>query len=190
MRWSSHLQTGFLVSRPTSCYPSPFDFKYRTLTFFGLLSHAVLLSNGFVTIMVTGYSTFARRYQRNRFYFLFLQVLRYFSSLRFASYKYDNMSSTCWVPPFGYPWFVAYLPLAMVFRCQSRPSSPLSAQAFTVCPFFLYLTISLFAFDSFYLLFKDLQKPRRFELLPFALKSATAHHELKFRILNGGPKWT
>ena len=32
-----------------------------------------------------GSSTFARRYLQNRCYFLFLQVLRYFSSLRFPS---------------------------------------------------------------------------------------------------------
>ncbi len=35
--------------------------------------------------MVSGSSAFARRYLQNRFYFLFLQVLRYFSSLRFPS---------------------------------------------------------------------------------------------------------
>ena len=35
-----------------------------------------------------GSSAFARRYSRNRYYFLLLQVLRCFSSLRFASYDY------------------------------------------------------------------------------------------------------
>ena len=87
MRWSSLLPTRFLVSRRTSQHPSPYIFDYRTLTFYGWLSHAILLIYGFVTIMVLGSSAFARRYQQNRYYFLFLQVLRYFSSLRFPSYS-------------------------------------------------------------------------------------------------------
>ena len=31
------------------------------------------------------------------------------------------------VPPFGYPWFFACLPLPMAFRSLPRPSSPLNA---------------------------------------------------------------
>ena len=42
-----------------------------------------------------------------------------------------------WVPPFGYPRINAYSQLPAAFRSVSRPSSPLSAKAFTKCPFTL-----------------------------------------------------
>jgi hypothetical protein len=116
MRWSSRLPTRFLVSRRTSRHPSPQVFNYGTLTLFGRLSHAVRLTSGFLTIMVSGSSAFARRYSRNRYYFLFLQVLRYFSSLRVPSDCSDTTSSTWWVSPFGFPRIVAYLPLPVAFR--------------------------------------------------------------------------
>lgn len=37
--------------------------------------------------MVSGFSGFARHYYQNRYYFLFLQLLRYFSSLRFLPFS-------------------------------------------------------------------------------------------------------
>ncbi len=157
MRWSSHLPTRFLVSRRTSQHPSPHTFKYRTLTFFGRLSHAVLLVCGFVTIMVLGSSAFARRYQRNRFYFLFLQVLRYFSSLRFPSAYADAISSIWRVSPFGFPRIVAYLLLPVAFRRQLRPSSALSAQASTVRPFFLNLFYSFIFFTTEFIYFSKIK---------------------------------
>ena len=61
-----------------------------------------------------GSSAFARRYSQNRYYFLFLQVLRYFNSLRIASF--DTKPSTWWVPPFGYLRIVEYLLLPVAFR--------------------------------------------------------------------------
>ena len=36
------------------------------------------------------------------------------------------------VPPFGYPWIIAYLRLPMAFRSLSRPSSAISALASTL----------------------------------------------------------
>lgn len=39
--------------------------------------------------------------------------------------------STCWVPPFGNPWIIAYLQLPKAYRRLSRPSSAPSAKAFT-----------------------------------------------------------
>ena len=39
----------------------------------------------------------------------------------------DNMSSTCWVAPFGYLRITVYVPLPATFRSLSRPSSPLRA---------------------------------------------------------------
>ena len=47
-----------------------------------------------------GYSHFARRYYGNHYCFLFLRVLRCFSSPG-SPPKKDNKSSTCWVAPFG-----------------------------------------------------------------------------------------
>ena len=51
-----------------------------------------------------------------------------------------------------------YLQLPAAFRRSSRPSSPSSAKASTVRPYFLNLTIKSFfnVFVSIYLLFKDL----------------------------------
>ena len=58
-------------------------------------------------------------------YFLFLKVLRCFSSLRSPHYFCsDNRSSTCWVVPFGNPWIKGYLHLPKAYRSLSRPSSP------------------------------------------------------------------
>ena len=39
----------------------------------------------------------------------------------------DNMSSTCWVAPFGYLRINLYVPIPAAFRSLSRPSSPLRA---------------------------------------------------------------
>ena len=75
------------MSRRTFCYPSLSNLNYGALTLFGHTSQSVLLLDRFVTIVITGSSAFARRYLQNRFYFLFLQVLRYFSSLRLASLR-------------------------------------------------------------------------------------------------------
>ena len=47
--------------------------------------------------------------------------------------------STCWVPPFGNPWIIAYLQLPKAYRRLSRPSSAPSAKASTVRPFYLDL---------------------------------------------------
>ena len=79
-----------------------------------------------------GSSLFARRYLGNRFFFLFLQVLRCFSSLRLPRLRVTVIN--CRVPPFGYLWISAYLQLPKAFRCSSRPSSAPSAKAFTVRP--------------------------------------------------------
>ena len=46
----------------------------------------------------------------------------------------DDSSSNCRVSPFGYVWINRYLLLPKPFRSLSRPSSPLRAQAFPVCP--------------------------------------------------------
>ena len=73
-----------------------------------------------------GYSAFARHYLRNHCCFLFLQVLRCFSSLR-SPLNLGNDSSSHWVPPFGNPRVNGYLHLTAAYRSLSRPSSPLRA---------------------------------------------------------------
>ena len=58
-------------------------------------------------------------------YFLFLQVLRCFSSLRSPHYICnDNSPSDYWVVPFGNPRVKGHLHLTAAYRSLSRPSSP------------------------------------------------------------------
>ena len=84
---------------------------------------------------------FARRYFRNRFYFLFLRLLRCFSSagsLRMImDSSYGTWSLSMWVPPFGYQRIAGYLLLPVAFRSLSRPSSAPSARASALCSFCL-----------------------------------------------------
>ena len=83
-----------------------------------------------------GSSHFARRYFGNRVFFLFLLVLRCFSSqgsLCKAMYLlYSDMSLSCRVSPFGHLRIIAYLQLPEAFRSLSRLSSALSAKASTL----------------------------------------------------------
>ena len=71
-------------------------------------------------------------------YFLFLKVLRCFSSLgsplRLSA---DNYPSGNWVVPFGNPRIKGHLHLPAAYRSLSRPSSPPRAKASTRRPNFL-----------------------------------------------------
>ena len=72
-----------------------------------------------------GSSPVARHYWGNHCYFLFLEVLRCFSSLRSPLYlSTDNSPSDYWVVPFGNPRIKGYLLLPRAYRSLSRPSSP------------------------------------------------------------------
>ena len=97
-RWSSLFPTGFLVSRRTPDSPSS-----RTISRTGLLPSSAVLSNTIllsfsmdsgvlhpraITNSGLGCSDFARHYFRNRFYFLFLRVIRCFSSPGSLRYTY------------------------------------------------------------------------------------------------------
>ena len=73
-----------------------------------------------------GCSAFARHYLRNHCCFLFLRVLRCFSSPRLPLYL-GSRPSACWVPPFGNPRIKGHLRLPAAYRSLSRPSSPLRA---------------------------------------------------------------
>ena len=90
-----------------------------------------------------GSSGFARRYSRNRCFFLFLRLLRCFSSPGSLPYTMHSCMDThlfgTWVPPFRYPRIFGYLLLPAAFRSLSRLSSALSAKASALCSFLLNL---------------------------------------------------
>ena len=85
-----------------------------------------------------GSSPFARRYLGNRDFFLFLQVLRCFSSLGYLLPPYFiqmviRMYCHTWVAPFGNLRVNGYLLLTAAYRSLSRPSSAPSAKASALC---------------------------------------------------------
>ena len=83
-----------------------------------------------------GSSGFARRYFRNRCFFLFLRLLRCFSSPGSLPYvmdwRMDDWSLSSRVSPFRYLRIIGYLLLPEAFRSLSRLSSALSAKASTL----------------------------------------------------------
>ena len=84
-----------------------------------------------------GYSRFARHYSGNPFRFLFLRLLRCFSSPGVASVALRRRISrhySGWVSPFGDPRIKACLRLPEAYRSLPRPSSPIAAKASTVSP--------------------------------------------------------
>ena len=85
-----------------------------------------------------GSSHFARHYFGNRSFFLFLQVLRCFSSLGLLSSRSDAPSARR-VSPFGHPRINSCLPIPAAFRSLPRPSSPIEAKASSVRSLFLRL---------------------------------------------------
>ncbi len=97
-----------------------------------------------------GSSHFARRYFGNRVFFLFLRVLRCFSSPGSLHTPmdsvHDDRSSSCRVPPFRHPRLNGYLLLPAAFRSLSRPSSALSAKASALRSF--CLTICCYSVNS------------------------------------------
>ena len=83
-----------------------------------------------------GSSHFARRYFGNRCFFLFLRLLRCFSSAGSLPYvmdwRMDDWSSSSRVSPFRDLRINGYLLLPEAFRSLSRLSSALSAKASTL----------------------------------------------------------
>ena len=79
---------------------------------------------------------FARRYFGNRCFFLFLRLLRCFSSPGSLPYvmdwRMDDRSLSCRVSPFRNLRVIGYLLLAAAYRSLSRLSSALSAKASTL----------------------------------------------------------
>ena len=93
-----------------------------------------------------GSSGSARRYSRNRCFFLFLRLLRCFSSPGSLCMPMDSACSDGGflrrVSPFRHPWIAGCLRLPMAFRSLPRLSSALSAKASALCPSLLNPSIS------------------------------------------------
>ena len=131
------------------------DFGYGAFTLSGWLSqnHSPIQSAHFmqsVTPTCThaglGSSLFARRYSGNRCFFLFLRVLRCFSSPGSLHAPMDSVHDDGGllrrVSPFRDRWIKGYLLLPNAYRSLSRLSSALSAKASTLCSLQLNLFVT------------------------------------------------
>ena len=130
-------------------------FTYGAFTLSGRLSQnrSVRLAGSFSQSLTPacshaglGSSHFARRYFGNRVFFLFLRVLRCFSSPgsppHVMDWRVDTRGLLVWVSPFGHPRLSGYLLLPAAFRSLSRPSSALSAKASALRSFCLTICCS------------------------------------------------
>ena len=129
-------------------------FTYAALTLYGRLSQNLsaivgLAFCGSITprdfSLGLGSSDFARRYFRNRSFFLFLALLRCFSSGGSLCIPIDSVCSDGGslrrVSPFRNPRITGYVLLTVAYRSLSRLSSALSAKAFTLCSLSLDLCV-------------------------------------------------
>ena len=137
------------MSRPTQDpAKSLCNFAYGAFTLSGLSFQIILLSLQVLYRSPTtptgkpaglGSFLFARRYLGNRFFFLFLRLLRCFSSPGSPPYvmdwRMDDWSLSSRVSPFRYLRIIGYLLLPEAFRSLSRLSSALSAKASTLRSF-------------------------------------------------------
>ena len=117
-RWCWYIQTEFHRLRPTH-YSSYMPFVYRTITSFGLPSQVILLTH----IWLLGSSAFARHYLRNNYCYLFLRVLRCFSSPGYPPPKRILYLQYSGLPHSDIHGSIACLQLPMAFRSLPRPSS-------------------------------------------------------------------
>ena len=123
------------------------DFAYGAFTLFGRLSQNLSAIITSITYAVHNPQPklslasfpFARRYSGNRCFFLFLPLLRCFSSRRspptVMDWLWDDSAFHCRVSPFGYLRIYGYVRLPEAFRSFLRPSSVLDAKAFTLCSY-------------------------------------------------------
>src|SRR5882762_11772756 len=110
----------------------------KSLSSLSILSHLRSLNPESTSTLGLGCSAFARHYLRNHFRFLFLGLLRCFTSPRLASVGLSIHPTIMpcyrhWVVPFGHPRIKACLRLPGAYRNLLRPSSPLGTKAFTAC---------------------------------------------------------
>ena len=144
--WCRRIRAGFHRPRPTQdtpgrrtrfrvrgCHPVPRAFpglfRYRSAAREGVLQpRARLDARGL------GCAAFAHHYSRHHCCFLFLPLLRCFSSGGSPPPRADAGPPARRVAPFGHPGVEAHSRLAPAFRSLSRPSSPPGAKASTVRP--------------------------------------------------------
>ncbi len=111
-------------------------YLYGTFTLYCWLSQTILVRFYFIIQVLQprygrnhtglGSSAFARHYLRNHYCFLFLCLLRCFSSAGSPSIR-SISTSLRWVAPFGHLRIKTYQQFPVTFRSWSRPSSPLRA---------------------------------------------------------------
>ena len=144
------------LSLPSVGFPTPFG--YRSIYYIAVRNPHSISTLGLASF------AFARHYSQNLGWFLFLPVLRCFSSrgsprnamyLRYVSWLFAMSVST-----FGYLRISAYLQLPAAFRSLSRPSSAPDAKAFALCSYSLELSYQ-------WLFYQSLGSLRSLELLEF-----------------------
>ena len=121
------------------------DFVYGSFTLFAWLfqNHSTIFLNTFWWSATPKNKSFglasfpfARRYLGNRCFFLFLLLLRCFSSEGFLCIAMDLLCSDGVllrrVSPFGNPGVYGYLLLTPAYRSLSRPSSAPDAKSFSL----------------------------------------------------------
>ena len=139
------------------------DFTYRTLTVYGRPSQTIRLSRRFLTLRPSGSwtrmlpqprtrntcrlshahglgsSAFAHHYSRNHYCFLFLRVLRCFTSPRYHQPPYQfrrrqHPMTGARFPHSEIPGSTLGCQLPGAYRRLPRPSSAPGTKASTVCP--------------------------------------------------------
>jgi hypothetical protein len=147
MPWSASIHAKFHVHRVTQgTTRAVLVFGYGSLTLYGAVFQPLLLTStvphrGPITPrgkpLGLGCSAFARHYLRNRIRFIFLRLLRCFTSpgvtlarlcIQRAVARYNSGQVT----PFGNFRINTYLPFPGTYRSLSRPSSSRGAKAFTM----------------------------------------------------------
>ena len=142
--WSPQIRTGFLVPRPTQVAHSPYiPCLYGTITLCGPTFQTVPVQS--VWLVADPYNpAYPARYtvwapplsiattQGIDYFFLFLQVLRCFSSLRSPRAWHGDGTSSRRVTPFGYVRITSCLQIPALFRGLPRPSSHPEAKASSV----------------------------------------------------------
>ena len=166
MQWSALIHTRFHVSGATLDTPRvTLDFDYGTITLYRLPFQVIHLSiivshrspnPELINQFGLGCSPFARHYWGNRIRFLFLCLLRCFTSAGLAlTSLYIQLAvfelSFKRVFPFGNLRIKAHLRLPEAYRSLSRPSSPCVAKASSCCPSFVYLQTFPFLKLGYYL---------------------------------------
>ena len=145
--WSAWIHAKLHLHRVTQGLPrSARIFDYGPLTLYGAIFHSLHLivavsHRGPTTPMAShGFGLFRFRSPllTESFHFLFLRLLRCFTSPGFALdvlciHTPVTRCYPCWVIPFGDARVKAYLPLSVPYRSLSRPSSPIGTKASIMC---------------------------------------------------------